>query len=168
MTLEDFQKLAETWGGDIERWPEETRAAARVVAETPAARLVLARERQLDDFAAQRPPVSRKRAQEAAHAVALRLAAEAARERVVREKWAAWMPRMPAWLADVMDGRIASHSESVCVPLRIQLAMVLTDPARTRAARIGCASPSTWMMTTPGLSEGSALRFASRLETSSP
>jgi hypothetical protein len=99
MTLEDFQKLAETWGGDIERWPEETRASARVVAETPAARLVLARERQLDDFAAQRPAVSRKRAQEAAHAVVLRLAAEAERERVAREKWAAWMPRMPAWLA---------------------------------------------------------------------
>ena len=36
-----------------------------------------------------------------ARAAALRigLAAEAARERVVREKWAAWMPRMPAWLA---------------------------------------------------------------------
>lgn len=99
MTLEDFQKLAETWGGDIERWPEEVRAVARVLAETPAGRLVLARERQLDEFAAQRPQVSHKRARAAAHAVVLRLAAEAERERVARKKWISWMPRMPAWLA---------------------------------------------------------------------
>ena len=58
--------------------------------------------------------------------------------------------RMPAWLADVIDGRIASHGERTWLPLRIQLASVLTEPARTRPARIGCARPSIWMMTTPG------------------
>ena len=61
--------------------------------------------------------------------------------------------RMPAWLAEVIDGRIASQRESLWVPSRIQLPIVLTDPARTRLARIGCARPSIWMMTRPGLSE---------------
>ena len=60
--------------------------------------------------------------------------------------------RMPAWLADVIDGRIASHRESLWVPSRIQPPIVLTDPARTRPARIGWARPSIWMITRPGLS----------------
>ena len=60
--------------------------------------------------------------------------------------------RMPAWLPDVIDGRIASQRDSLWLPSRTQLAIVLTDPARIRAARIGCARPSIWMITRPGLS----------------
>ncbi len=61
--------------------------------------------------------------------------------------------RIPAWLADVIEGRIASQRDSLWVPSRTQLASVLTDPARIRPARIGWASPSIWMITSPGLSE---------------
>ena len=60
--------------------------------------------------------------------------------------------RMPAWLADVIDGRIASQRDSLWVPSRTQLAIVFTEPARIRPARIGWASPSIWMITRPGLS----------------
>ena len=60
---------------------------------------------------------------------------------------------MPAWLPDVIDGRIASQRDSLWLPSRTRPAMVLTEPARIRPARIGCASPSIWMITSPGLSE---------------
>src|SRR3954467_3723721 len=60
--------------------------------------------------------------------------------------------RMPAWLAEVIDGRIASQRDSLWVRSRTQLAMVFTEPARIRPARIGWASPSIWMITRPGLS----------------
>ena len=76
--------------------------------------------------------------------------------------------RMPAWLAEVIDGRIASHFESWWLPSRIQRAIVLTDPARTRPARIGWASPSIWAITSPGLSLGGIPRFTSSCWTSSP
>ena len=59
--------------------------------------------------------------------------------------------RMPAWLAEVIDGRIASQRDSLWLPSRTQLAIVLTDPARIRPARIGWARPSIWMITRPGL-----------------
>src|SRR3954447_4297908 len=60
--------------------------------------------------------------------------------------------RIPAWLPDVIDGRIASHLESLWLPSRTQFAIVLTEPARIRPARIGWASPSIWRITRPGLS----------------
>ncbi len=76
--------------------------------------------------------------------------------------------RIPAWLAEVIDGRMASQRESLWLPSRIQLPIVLTEPARTRPARIGWARPSIWMMTRPGLSVVSAARLAIMLETSRP
>ena len=72
--------------------------------------------------------------------------------------------RIPAWLADVIDGRIASQRERlVASGSRIQPPIVLTEPARIRAARIGWARPSIWMITRPGLSVVAAARLASRL-----
>ena len=76
--------------------------------------------------------------------------------------------RIPAWLADVIDGRIASQRESLWLPSRIQLPITLTEPARTRPARIGCARPSIWTMTRPGLSLGAAARFAIMVDTRRP
>ena len=76
--------------------------------------------------------------------------------------------RIPAWLPEVIDGSIASHWESRWLPSRIQPAIVLTEPARTRAARIGWARPSIWMITSPGLSDFGADRLAMRLETKRP
>ena len=76
--------------------------------------------------------------------------------------------RMPAWLADVIDGRIASQRDSLWVPSRTQPAIVLTEPARIRPARIGCASPSIWRITRPGLSVWPVRRLTSSRWTSSP
>ena len=45
--------------------------------------------------------------------------------------------RMPAWLAEVIDGSIASQRDSLWLRSRTQLAIVLTEPARMRPARIG-------------------------------
>ena len=57
----------------------------------------------------------------------------------------------------------APSSDSVWLLLRIQLDIVLTEPARTRPARIGCARPSIWTITRPGLSDGVTLRFVMSL-----
>ena len=76
--------------------------------------------------------------------------------------------RMPAWLAEVIDGRIASQRDSLWLPSRTQSAIVLTEPARIRPARIGWASPSIWTMTRPGWSVFAAARLMSRLWTRSP
>ncbi len=75
---------------------------------------------------------------------------------------------MPAWLADVIEGRSASQRDSLWVPDRIQLPIVLTDPARTRPARIGWARPSIWMITRPGASVRTTFCFTIRLWTNSP
>ena len=79
MTLEEFRRLAETWGADIGRWPPESRASARRLASTPAAAPVLAEAARLDALMAARPAVSRERAERAALAVALRLASDGER-----------------------------------------------------------------------------------------
>ena len=76
--------------------------------------------------------------------------------------------RMPAWLPDVIDGSIASQRDSLWLPSRTQLAIVLTDPARICAARIGWARPSIWMITRPGLSVWPVDRLTSKRWTRSP
>ena len=76
--------------------------------------------------------------------------------------------RMPAWLAEVIEGRIASQRDSLWLPSRTRPAIVLTEPARIRPARIGWARPSIWMMTRPGLSVWPADRLTISRWTSSP
>src|SRR3954467_11274051 len=71
--------------------------------------------------------------------------------------------RIPAWLADLIDGRMAPQRDSLWLPERIQLPIVLTDPARTRPARIGCARPSIWRITRPGESTVAPSPFIIRL-----
>jgi len=76
MTLEEFKRLAETWGGDMARWPEASRAAAEALAQTADARQILEDARQLDrliDAAA--PEISEDRVSRAIGAVTIRLAA---------------------------------------------------------------------------------------------
>ena len=76
--------------------------------------------------------------------------------------------RIPAWLPEVIDGRIASQRDSLWLPSRTRPAIVLTEPARIRPARIGWASPSIWMITRPGLSVWPCDRLTSRRWTSRP
>lgn len=78
MTITEFRRLAETYGGDVERWPDEMRDAARAIAGTPEGRALLAAERRLDLVLEQPPVVTRRRADDLAFAVMQRLAAEPA------------------------------------------------------------------------------------------
>jgi len=48
MAVERFQALAEAYGGTIDRWPIETRAAARRAASNPLCRAILAEAASLD------------------------------------------------------------------------------------------------------------------------
>jgi len=93
MTLEEFRRLADTWGGDVERWPQERRQAARALAGTPAGRAIVSRAARLDALLAAPAAVSPERAARAAGAVARRLAAEQRQHEARRRRW-----RLPGWL----------------------------------------------------------------------
>jgi hypothetical protein len=80
VTLDEFQRLADTWGGDIERWPMPWQVEARRHAATAAGASILADARRLDALLATGPDVSPERASRAALAVAQRIAAE-------RQEW---------------------------------------------------------------------------------
>jgi hypothetical protein len=76
MTLDELKALAETWGGDIARWPERTRGEADALAQTPAAREVLEEARRLDRLiAGAAPEIDDDRVNRAMFQVATRLAA---------------------------------------------------------------------------------------------
>lgn len=82
MTLDDFRTLAETWGGDIARWPEPLRAQAEMLARTDAAQVILAEAQQLDRLiAGATPDISDARVSRAIGRVATTLAVEPARSR---------------------------------------------------------------------------------------
>ena len=76
MTLDQFRMLAETWGGDIARWPPATREAARLVAAGEEGRRMLAAQAWLDQALAKAPAIAPDRAARASLAVLQRLAAE--------------------------------------------------------------------------------------------
>ncbi|MFL9827585.1 hypothetical protein [Rhodoplanes sp. SY1] len=76
MTFTEFRRLAETYGGDVERWPDEMRDAARAIARTPEGRALLAAERRLDLMLEAPPVVTRRRADDLAFAVMQRLATD--------------------------------------------------------------------------------------------
>jgi hypothetical protein len=53
MTLKRFRTLADSYGGDLQRWPERTRPQARALLETSAeARQIIGRARKLDEVIA--------------------------------------------------------------------------------------------------------------------
>jgi hypothetical protein len=74
MTLEEFRRLADTWGGDIDRWPPRTQSAAGQHAVTKEGAEILAQARQLDAWLAAAPDVAPDRATRAAFAVVQRIA----------------------------------------------------------------------------------------------
>jgi hypothetical protein len=48
MTVDEFTRLADAWGGDVERWPEATRLAAKSLASTPEGAAILKAASDLD------------------------------------------------------------------------------------------------------------------------
>lgn len=82
MTLDQFRQLAETWGGDVARWPPATQAEARAIAAQPEGRAMLSEQAAFDDLLSAAPDVASARADRAGFNVLQRIAA---------------MPRDPPW-----------------------------------------------------------------------
>jgi hypothetical protein len=76
MTLEEFRRLADTWGGDIERWPAPRRVEAGQCAATEEGASILAGAQRLDALLAKPSDIAPERAARAAFAVVQRIAAE--------------------------------------------------------------------------------------------
>jgi hypothetical protein len=74
MTLDQFRQLAETWGGDIDRWPAALQAAARDVAASDEGERILKDELRLDRRLSLAPEVSEERAGRIGFAVLQRIA----------------------------------------------------------------------------------------------
>ncbi|WP_025033206.1 hypothetical protein [Bradyrhizobium sp. DOA9] len=74
MTPEQFRQLAETWGGDVERWPAPTREAARRIAATAEGAAVLHQQARLDRLLAVAPEIETARADRSSFLVLQRLA----------------------------------------------------------------------------------------------
>lgn len=78
MTLNEFQALADAWGGDVGRWPEHLREAALTLAKTSEAQEILAGAQRIDALImTARPQSSEDRAGAAMFAVAVKVGAEA-------------------------------------------------------------------------------------------
>lgn len=109
LTRERFESLAEAYGGDVSRWPEELReAAALAMAATPAwTGEVLARAGRLD------AALDAWRAAPASHGTVARILAAAPGMR--RPRWLAWLS--PAALG---AGLAAACAAGVIVGVELQ------------------------------------------------
>lgn len=95
MRQDEFRTLAESWGGDLTRWPPEKQAAAVVFAATPEGAAILAAERRLDELiAAATPAVSSDRAFRAIDTVLAQTRTPTPARRSWRKLLDGWM--MPA------------------------------------------------------------------------
>ncbi|MGT2436881.1 hypothetical protein ACU4GH_14525 [Bradyrhizobium betae] len=74
MTLDQFRRLAETWGGDVERWPAATHDAARRFAATSEGERILAEQARLDRLFSAAPDIEAGRAERSSFLVLQRLA----------------------------------------------------------------------------------------------
>lgn len=108
MTKEQFQALAEAYGGDIARWPAAAREEASLLAaaEPGFAQAALARESRLDAALDALPRL------EAPHALYERIVASAPAQR--RRRW-------PAWLAPVGVGAALAGATAAGLIIGVQL-----------------------------------------------
>jgi hypothetical protein len=74
MTLEQFRQLAETWGGNIDRWPAAMQDVARELAADEQAAGILDEQLRLDRLFSLAPKVDEGRAGRAGFAVLQRMA----------------------------------------------------------------------------------------------
>jgi len=96
MTLEEFHRLADTWGGDIERWPAQRRIEARQYAATEEGAAILASAQRLDALLASPSDVAPEREARAAFAVLQRIAEQG--EATGQGSWWFAGGRLPTWL----------------------------------------------------------------------
>ncbi|MBI5129939.1 MAG: hypothetical protein HZA66_10895 [Rhodopseudomonas palustris] len=76
MTLDRFRELADSFGGDVERWPEAEREAARAIARSDAGAAILREHRAFDRLLAIPPEIAPGRAGRASLSVLQRIAAQ--------------------------------------------------------------------------------------------
>lgn len=135
MTLDEFGQLAETWGGNIDRWPPSQQAAAHALAEGDEAKRVLAGQIRLDRMLTFGPVVSEERANRAGFAVLQKIAQssiEAPRWRL-RLRRAALFPAaslacsavVGVWLAGTLPYRQTDEAISVVSMVFDSTAMTL-------------------------------------------
>lgn len=115
MTHEEFHRLAETWGGDIDRWPPGSHDAARRMAETREGSAIIANARALDALLAVRPKVAPERAAGVAFAVVQRIAGSDQATSGMRR----WGFDVPNWL-------LPAASMACSVLIGISMAMLLS------------------------------------------
>ena len=114
--LEDIRRLAETWGGDPMRWPEDELNAAGELLETDAAREILRAESELDRVLACPPVIDAERGRRAAHAALVKV--------IEGSKRRSWLGiEFPLWFA---PGATIASAAIVGVVLGI-----LVQPPRT-------------------------------------
>ncbi|MGY3032197.1 hypothetical protein ACVIIV_001367 [Bradyrhizobium sp. USDA 4354] len=101
MTPDQFRQLAETWGGDVERWPAATREAARRFAASAEGAAVLDEQGRLDRLLAVAPEIETARADRSSLLVLQRLAAVPQQHRL------AWYHRLLRWPALVPAASLA-------------------------------------------------------------
>jgi hypothetical protein len=97
MTREEFIRLAETWGGDMSRWPMSAQDRARDFAATEDGEKILQVAEQFDQQISIAPHVEQRRADAASLAVLRRIAA--AEKRLAAPRFARVWPG--AWLRAV-------------------------------------------------------------------
>ena len=95
LDLTEFRRLAEAWGGDIERWPEARRAPARRLAATAEGAAILRAAERLDALLAEPLAIAPDRAAQAAARVMQRLAASPPPRRA-RLSWWQWLAALVA------------------------------------------------------------------------
>ncbi len=128
MRLDQFRQLAETWGGNIERWPAATQEAARALAAGEEGARILDEQAGLDRLFSIAPAIDSERAEIARFAVLQRIASGGVESQVPWFRRALrWPPLVPAaslacsllvglWLAEVAPyGHDAASPDALSV-----------------------------------------------------
>jgi hypothetical protein len=129
MTLSEFQRLLNTWGSDLRRWPEGQREqAAALLRDSATARELSAEEQQLDRALDAQPlPIEKEQS-----ARALR--------RVLRSK----LDRLPEqegfWGATFSFGWVRAGALAAVAVLAIALGWVISEPGDVQGSPDDVAS----------------------------
>jgi hypothetical protein len=116
MTLEEFRRLADTWGANIERWPASCRAQTKQCTATEEGEAILRDAQRLDALLATTPAVTSERISRAVFAVVQQIAAENARDSGPSSWWG------PAWLmpaTSIVCSALIGVSLAMMVPYRL-------------------------------------------------
>jgi hypothetical protein len=128
MTLSEFQRLLNTWGSDLRRWPEGERdRAAALLRDSAAARELTAEEQQLDRALDAQP-------------LALREASARAARRVLQSKLQRLPEQVGFWGAAFGFGWARAGAFAAVAVLAIVLGWVISEPGDVQGSGDDVAS----------------------------